>query len=210
MIFDHKLIGIVAGIIATAGFVPYIVAIIKNQNRPSKASWIIWTIVGAAIAVGYKDSGGGAGVWVAVSYAVCPAIILGLTYYKNREKIGVWPVADKLCLAIGIAIFIPWVIFKTVGGDFPQWNWILPRITLYGAIAVDAFGAIPTIIKSWKNPKLENLGGWTFWFVANWFNLLAIENWSFDEALYPIYISTPATLIFLPLLLNRIKTYWGK
>ncbi len=207
MNIDHGLVGIVAGLIATMGFYPYAIAILKNKSHPSKASWIIWSVLGTVLALGYKTSGGGAGIWVAVSYAVCPAFILALIYYKDHNKTEVWSSTDKLCLKLGIAFFIPWVIFKITEGSLPQWGWILPRVTLYGAIAVYTFGAVPTIIKTWKNSESEDFWGWTFWVTGNWLNLLAIETWSIDEASYPIYCATPAALIMPTLILNRIRTY---
>jgi len=147
---DHELMGKIAGVFATLGFLPYIIAIFKNTTVPSKTSWIIWLVVGTAVALSYKTSGANASVWVAVSYAICPAFVLGVALFKNREK-ETWPKVDRICLTIGLILFVPWITFKIIESVhvLPTWARFLPLITLFGGLAVDANGAIPTIIKSW-------------------------------------------------------------
>ena len=211
MNFDHQFFGKIAGMLATLGFLPYAIAILRGRIQPIKASWIIWAVIGVALAVSYKTAGANASIWVPVSYSICPVIILALIFYKDRRKMNAWPTADQICLIIGLILFVPWLIFKLIeGSDFlsPR-QWILPLITLYGGIAVDGFGAVPTILKSWKNPEGESVLAWTFWTAGNLLNLLAIETWSWNVASYAVYMALLAILILPSLYLYQIKI-WHK
>lgn len=207
MQIDHELMGKIAGVFATLGFLPYIVAIFKNTTVPSKTSWIIWTVVGTAIVLSYKTSGANASVWVAVSYAICPAFVLVVALFKNRER-EPWPKLDKICLIVGLILFAPWATFKVIESVnmLPAWARFLPLITLFGGLAVDAFGAIPTISKSWKKPEGEDLWAWTFWCTGNIINLFAVETWNWEIATYAVYVATPSVLIMPPLLAYRLRT----
>lgn len=203
MNFDHPLFGKIAGVLAMLGFLPYAIAILRGQAKPSKASWIVWTVIGAALALSYKSAGANASIWVPISYAVCPAVILALVFYKDRSAMNSWPKTDRVCLMISFILFGPWLIFQFIDGQN-----VLPLVTLYGGIAVDGFGAIPTILKSWKNPEGENALAWTFWTAGNLLNLLAVENWSWNIASYAIYMVMPAVLILPSLYMYQIKNWY--
>ena len=207
MHIDHQLAGKLSGILATIGFIPYLIAIIQRKMTASKASWIIWAVVGTALALSYKTAGAKASMWVPISYAVCPLVVLAAIFWKDRSR-EKWPKEDIVCLIIGLALFIPWSAFKVIEylDMMPSWGIVLPRITLYGGIAVDTFGAIPTVWKSWKNPKSESFWGWTFWVAGNLLNLLAVESWVPDVASYAIYIATPCVFIWPALFMYRIKS----
>ena len=208
---DHQLFGKIAGLLATLGFLPYVIAILRGQIQPSKASWTIWAVIGVALAISYKTAGANASIWVPVSYAICPVIILALVFYKDRSRMSAWPITDRVCLIVGLILFVPWLIFKLIESSdiLPAYQWILPLITLYGGIAVDGFGAAPTILKSWKNPEGESVLAWTFWTAGNLLNLLAIETWSWNVASYAVYMALPAVLILPSLYLYQIKI-WHK
>ena len=207
MNINHDLMGVVAGVVATIGFVPYTIATFKGPTVPSKASWTIWFLVGTALALSYKTCGGNAAMWLAISYAVCPFAVLVAIVWKSRGKKEKWPAIDKVCLKVGIALFVPWIVFKVLEakGVLPSWGIILPAITLYGGIAVDASGAVATVLKTWKNPASENFWGWFFWTVGNLLNLLAVKTWSINEASYPVYMAIPSALILPALILYKLR-----
>lgn len=204
---DHQFIGKVAGIIATIGFLPYAIDILRGK-KPSKASWIIWSTIGIALALSYESSGAKASLWVAVSYAICPLFILALAFYKDRSPMKTWPTVDKIFLVAGVICFMPWVVFKIceVYKILPQWGWILPRVTLYGGILTDLCGGIPTIIKTYHDPESESFIAWSFWASGNILNLFAVELWVLDLFVYALYLAIPSTLIVARMLIFKAKS----
>lgn len=207
MIVNHELFGKIAGLFATIGFLPYIIDILRGKI-PSKASWIIWSIIGISLGLSYKTAGANASIWVPVSYAICPLLVLAVTFYKDPSPMKTWPRIDRMFLYAAVLCLVPWIVFKTAESYkiLPDWGWILPRITLYGGIIIDGCGAVPTIVESWKDPENESFLGWIAWGIGNILNLLAVEIWVPDIAAYPIYMAIPSSLIIPALFLFWRKT----
>ncbi len=44
-----EIIGKVAGVVAVLAFVPYIWSVLKGSTQPSRASWLIWSVLGVSI-----------------------------------------------------------------------------------------------------------------------------------------------------------------
>ncbi|MCL5011915.1 MAG: hypothetical protein M1320_00620 [Patescibacteria group bacterium] len=204
---EKELIGKIAGIFATLGFLPYLISVLRGK-KPSKASWILWSVLGIALGLSYKSAGANASIWVPVSYAICPLLILGATFYKDRSSMEKWPTIDKLSLWAGLACFIPWIIFKVFEYNGTIFGW-LPLITLYGGIIIDGWGAVPTIIKSYKDPENESWLGWIFWGIGNVLNLFAIESWDLNISAYVIYMVIPSLLIIPPVSVYNLRKFFS-
>ncbi len=50
--------------------------------------------------------------------------------------------------------------------------------TLLINVAIDATGAIPTLIKSYYEPETEDFTAWLIFFIANTLQLIAIQDWN--------------------------------
>ncbi len=164
--------GIVAGIFSFSAYLFYIVAILKGETKPSRATWFIWAFIGIVLAVSYKASGAEDTIWVAVSEAIAPTIIalLAIKYGTGgTEKID---------------------IFAFVGSAFSLFLWWYfgsPVVALVANLAMDFFAAIPTIKKSWHNPHQEDRFAWSLTQIGNLFNLFAIDKIIFAVIIYPAY-----------------------
>lgn len=74
----QSVLSVVAGLLFLAGFVPYIIAIVRGETKPAKASWVIWasldtiTLLGmyAENAVNGQIVGAMLGAWVVVVLAI--------------------------------------------------------------------------------------------------------------------------------------------
>ena len=88
----YKLIGVFAGIISMIAFVPYIISILKKETQPSRASWIIWTVVALMILSSYKMSGAVETIWVPVSYFLGPFVVAILSV---KYGVGGWTRMDR-------------------------------------------------------------------------------------------------------------------
>ena len=164
--------GIVAGILSFSAYIFYIVAIIKGTTKPSRSTWFIWSFIGIVLAISYRASGAEDTVWVAVSEAIAPTIIalLAIKYGTGGT--------DKID------------IFAFVGSLFSLILWWLfdsPVVALTTNLAIDFFAAIPTIKKSWHNPKEEDRFAWSLTQTGNLFNLLAIDKIIFGVIIYQVY-----------------------
>jgi hypothetical protein len=96
-----------AGVISLAGFLPYVVAILRRKARPNRATWIIWTTVGGLLFASYDASAGGAARWVPLSDALGPATIAVLSL---RHGEGGFTRFDLGCLALAAGSVVGWAL----------------------------------------------------------------------------------------------------
>ncbi len=71
---SYEMLGMIAGIIAISGYIPYIYSILKGQTRPNRATWFIWTIVGGLLAFSYMAEGDQHSIWLPLGYFFGPLI----------------------------------------------------------------------------------------------------------------------------------------
>lgn len=165
-------IGISAGVLAIGGYVPYIISILRDKTRPERATWIIWTIVGGLLAISYTVSGDTKAIWVPLGYFFGPLMVMLLSFRYGYSK---WSTLDSICLLAALLTIVPWYLSHNA------------IITLLLNVLIDSFGAIPTLIKTYKEPETEDLTAWFIFFLANTFELLAISQWDLSSS-YPIYL----------------------
>jgi hypothetical protein len=185
-------VGAIAGVLSLGGFVPYWWAIWRGHTRPNRATWWIWSLVGIAIALSYRAAGAESTIWVPISYTIGPVVTscLGIKFGE-----GGWAKLDRICLVgVGIGLIL-WGLYRS------------PSIALGVNIGIDFLGALPTIHKSFRRPEGENISAWLLFSVANVLNLLAIDSWTWQIVIYPIYIFLVSSTIFLLLWRGQRKKY---
>src|SRR5262249_40191028 len=90
------LAGRLAGAITLAGFLPYVVSILRGRPRPTRATWWIWRVVGATLCASAFAAGAGESIWVPVSYVVGPFTVALLSLPGGE---GGFSRLDRVCLA---------------------------------------------------------------------------------------------------------------
>jgi len=168
----HDAIGVVAAIVAASALIPYVRSILAGHTRPSRASWLIWSLIGGVLAASYKASGAHATFWIALVYALIPLTVVVLSI---KYGVGGASRLDAACL---------------VGCLLSLWLWWRLRsapAALYLNIVVDALGALPTLRKAWHAPHSEDKTAWCIAAVAACLNLFAIDSREPVIWLYPVY-----------------------
>src|SRR3990167_6959024 len=185
----YEILGIIAGILALVGYIPYIYTTVRGKTRPNKATWIIWTVIGGLIAFSYLFEVDKNTIWLPLGYFIGPLIVAILSFRYGYSK---WSKLDIACLVVGALSIIPWIILDNA------------IFTLLINVFIDATGAIPTVVKTYREPETEDFSAWTIFFVANTLELLAIEQWNL-AAIYPIYLFILAGLIVFFIMKNKVK-----
>lgn len=185
----HGMIGIIAGILSLVGYIPYIITIIQGKTRPNRATWWIWTLVGGLLAFSYLSEGDPNSIWLPLGYFIGPFItaILSLRYGYAE-----WTKLDIACIVVAIISIVPWWLSHDA------------TITLLINLIIDATGAIPTVVKTYREPETEDFTAWIIFWVANTLQLFAISMWNI-AALYPIYLFILATSIVAFIIRGKIK-----
>ncbi|MEK7478584.1 MAG: hypothetical protein AAB626_01510 [Patescibacteria group bacterium] len=180
--------GKVAGIISLVAIVPYVLAILRGETKPNRATWWIWLVVGLMCVASYHSSGANHTIWVPVSYVIGPftVAILSIKYGE-----GGWTPFDRWCLlGAGMSIVLWWVFNS-------------PLIALLINLFIDLMGSLPTIRKAYHKPESEDRTTWILFCAGNTANLFAVERWTFAIAVYPIYMLAGSGLITIFLFVRR-------
>lgn len=185
----HEIIGIIAGILAISGYVPYIISILKGKTRPDRATWFIWSIVGGLLAFSYLATGDPKAIWLPLGYFLGPFITFLLSIPYGYSK---WSRLDTICVIVTIFSIIPWILSKNA------------ELTLIINVILDATGAIPTLIKTYHEPETEDLTAWVTFAIANTLQLFAITEWMDISVIYPIYLFFLAAGMVILILKDKI------
>jgi hypothetical protein len=131
--------------------------------------------------VGARDA-----MWVPVVHVIAPAVIALMSI---RYGVGGWGYLDRFCLLMAFCSSIP-LLYQ------------LPGFTLLCTIAVDVFGLLPTLYKTYKHTEQEDAAAWIFSFCANLLNVFAVGSLTLMHLSLPLYMffatGTMVYLIFKP------------
>lgn len=175
-----------AGILFVAAFVPYIRAILRNETKPAKASWLIWATLDSITLAGMYAAGTLNGQ---ILGAVTGAWIVAGLAMKYGES-G-WSLLDKFCLA-GAALGITlWQVFDS------------PVLGIVTSLSVVFIGAIPTFVSAWKEPSRENRTAWTIYWISCVFALIAVPEWTLASAAQPVVFFAVESVMMYILYIKR-------
>lgn len=166
-----ELLSVIAVILTFAGYVPYIRSVIAKQTKPHVYSWFIWSLDGFIIFGLQITHGAGPGSFVALSAGLLALIVLILTIF-NKGKRDI-TVTDTVFTALALIALVIWLFAKQ------------PLISTILIMTVDVFGFVPTVRKSWHNPRSENLTFYVINTIRFAIALAALEEYSIITVLYP-------------------------
>lgn len=184
-------LGIAAGLLGLAEFALYNISIVRGKTTPNRVTWWIWVFVQLGATYLFWDSSpeNRFAIWVGLGYTLgtLGAAILSLKYGEKE-----WSWVD--CVAIvGVLLAIG---SKAVFGSMSA---------LLVLVVVDTLGALPTMVKSHKKPRSEDLVAWAIGFIANTVNLFALGDWETAAVIYPIYLALQTGLVTALLVGGRIR-----
>jgi hypothetical protein len=180
---------VIAIIIASIGYIPYIRDSLQGKTKPHIISWFTWALI-SFLAFGVQLlNGGGVGSYVNLFMGgICTTVfIIGL--HKGTRNITR---IDVIAFALAIIAIVLWLIVKQ-----PLWSMVL-------VIFIDIMSFFPTIRKSWNKPWDETLITYECTCVKNLFSIYALQSYTLITTSYPIY-SLIATFLFVLLLIFRRK-----
>ncbi len=184
-----RLFGLIAGVISFLAYLVYIISILKGKTRPNRATWWILTFVGTVTGLSYYFSGATETIWVAIAdvFGILIIAILSIKYGEGgKNKL------DITCFFVSIFSLVIWYLSGS------------PVVALIMNLLMDFVGNIPTIKKSYLDPKGESGLSWSLTSLGNIINFGAITSMSFGVLIYPIYMTVVSCLITILLYRNKI------
>lgn len=142
--FSYFLV-IVAAVLALVGNIPYLRAVLRKEVKPHPYSWFVWSIVSAVTLLGGIQKGAGfAAVAIAASEVFTILIFIFALRNGIRESFKNVPKQDTLFLIVALLGLVPWWITKD------------PTLSVVVVVCIDLVAFIPTLIKTYKDPKSES------------------------------------------------------
>lgn len=133
-------IAVIAGIIAIAGNVPYIIDCFKKTVKPHPFTWLVWSIVSTIVLFGQIAKGAGIG---ALPAAVAWVFTIVIFLFSTRYGFKYVRRMDVYFLAAALMGIIPWVINDD------------PTISVVIAVCIDLVAFVLTLIKTYQHPDTE-------------------------------------------------------
>ena len=177
----HQIIGIISGLLEFIGGFTYAYAIIKGKTKPSRATWFIWSLAGVMIFSTYYASGAETTLWQPAAAVLWN---IAFAFLSLKFSIGGLTKTDIFCFVGSLLSALLWALTNN------------PVIALTWIVTVGAIGSIPTIVKVHKNSTKEDSLTWALWFSAAFLNVIAINKFSYANAVYPVECAVVIGVIF--------------
>jgi len=165
------------------GDIPYVLDTLRGKTKPHRVTWGIATILNAIGFANQYASGATNSLWSFGAGTVVVGIIFLLSF---RSGIGGKSRMDIVCLTIGIAGVLLWVILKS------------PVYSIVANMVADLACLWPSFEKAYKHPETETKISWLVGFISvilatvsvgklDW-RLLLLPGWSVILQAYMVYI----------------------
>lgn len=168
----HAALGIISGILQVGSVIPYTRDILKGSTRPNAVSTGLWALL-AGIAFAAQLSAGASWSVILVGGITfnCTLItILALSGY-GYAKYGT---IDWLCLILGLGSIGAWIMTDN------------PIIAIILVVCASLLANIPTIIKTYRDPRSEHVWSWLIVVAASTLSILSTTQLNIQNLLYPL------------------------
>lgn len=137
-------IAIIAALFAFIGNFSYLKDVLKGRIQPHPYTWLVWSIVSMTTFFGGLAKGAGIGALpTGVAEGFTIIIFLFSLKYLFQGKVGHIRMTDNYFLAICLLGLIPWAVTKD------------PTISVVIVVIIDIVAFIPTLRKTWVEPRSE-------------------------------------------------------
>ena len=175
--------------------IPYMIRIYQRKIQINLVSFSVWSLIGLALLLTYRDSGAGSNVWPAVFGFINPTLITILAVWRGeKRKTEKWEI---VCGIVGIISLMWWGFVRNEASQVQS--------ALYLAILADAGAGAPTVGLLWKNPEKDRPFMWSTFGIGYGLAIFAITDHTFANYALPVYMFIGANFIAGILFVYRIR-----
>lgn len=188
---DYKVIlGILATVLGSISFLPYLRDILLKKTKPHVYSWLVWTIIQTVGVLAMIKGGASFGsLGLAIGSLFCFIIFVLSFKYGTRNITRL----DTFLLISALIIIIVWLIQKD------------PLISVILVTLIDLIAFIPTYRKTYLAPDTETLSSYYLLVSANILSIFAIAHYSLATTLYISSLVTTDMIMIFILIFRRKK-----
>jgi hypothetical protein len=174
---------IVGTLISTLGSIAYLVDTVKGKVKPNRVSFLLWSIAPLIAVAAMLKEQVGPQTLMTFSTGFLPLTIFIASFVNKKSE---WKITkfDLICGFLSIVGLILWLITK-VG-----------NIAILFSIMADGLAAVPTIVQSYKYPETQMAWPWIATSIGSLLTVLTLNNITFINSGFNIYILVVNVLIF--------------
>jgi hypothetical protein len=168
----------------------YVAETLRGRTQPNRVTWLLWAIAPLlAFAVEIAD---GVGLQALMTFMVGfgPLVVFGASFV-NRNAVWELGPFDYGCGALSVAGTIGWLVTRQ------------GLVALAAAVAADLLAAVPTLVKSWRQPETETASAYAGAVFSAVITLLTVTRVSAPVVTFPLYIAVVAS-VELALVAGRV------
>jgi hypothetical protein len=182
-----------AAFITFVGLFLYAVNTFRGKTQPNRVTWILWTIIPFVTFSAQLNKGVGLSALFTLMYGVGPLLVL-IASFTNKRAFWKLTSFDYICGALSVLAIIFWLMT----GD--------GTTAIILSIAADFTAGLPTIRKSFFEPKSESAIAYIAGVVSGGVTLLTIQVATTASIAFPLYVLLDSAFIFLTItLFSRLR-----
>ncbi len=188
-------IAIIAALLAVVGNVPYLIDIFKGRVKPHPYTWLVWSIVSCIIFFGQLARGAWVGAIPTAASEIFTIIIFifSLKYgFRDIKKI------DTIFLIVALIGVGLWIATND------------PTIAVIIAVSVDFVAFLPTLRKTWIEPKTETPILYSMNVLRHILMIFSLQAYNIATMLHSVVMITTNTFMTSIILFRKIKVSKNK
>ena len=165
------------------GGLSYLVAVLRGKAKPNRITWFLWAAAPMIAFAAELDNEVGIEALFTLSVGLSPLLIFVASFVNKKSY---WKLT-RVDWAFGGLAVIGIVLWQLTGEA---------NIAIFFAILADGLAAVPTILKSYKEPESENSTIFGLCIINAVITLLVIDVWDFAHYGFPVYILLVCSILF--------------
>ena len=176
-----EIAGYAAGVLGLLAFIPYVRATLTGRSKPERASWLIWTIADITIISSLLAKGATDSLLLTIAFGLGDLTIFLLSFKYGYG--GKFLKRDYIGLAGVVLALLLWYLTNE------------PAVAVFLIIIIDSIGAGLTVIKSYEDPKSENMTRWVLDCFASILACVAVGQLDWVLLAFPLYVLLESIVI---------------
>jgi hypothetical protein len=178
---DEHFVWVGVGLLFIGGGM-YVRDIIAGTVRPNVVTWFLWALAPLIAFAAQLQQGVGSAAWLTFAVGFCPAVICVAAVKKGFIRLTT---LDYICGGMSLLALVAWQLSHN-----PMWAIIF-------SILADCLAAVPTLIKSFRDPSSESPLLFLLFMVSAILTLLAVKQWTLENVAFALYILVLYTVLFI-------------
>lgn len=185
----RNVLSLVAILITSGAFLPYIRGILRGTIHPHVCSWSIWGTVTLLVGIAQVHDGGGPGAW-AIGFSAALSLVIALLAFRHQGDRAITRSDLGFALAACCSLPIWWVTNELM------WSVILLTV-------IDILGFGPTLRSCWMDPARESAGFFAAFAARNIIVVAALDRWSVITVTFPLALAVACLVVVAVIMIRR-------